>query len=233
MADWSTNPTDEFNDVETAFQTVLDADAFLGNGTYSLSSDTTVDQTTVWLDTTGLPSKGVLLVGTERVKYTGKTAATITGCTRGEGDSAAASHSAGATLTTYNIAQIHPDLRTDIRDYGPENLPALAFETVGTPDDERATFGQWDHHIDLELWVVCRDVDYDVAATECKLLTSEVRRCFRIQELSDYNLDGLLRVGQIFLGPTTFSYRRAEFWDGSAWWKRSTTRVRAYHEAAE
>lgn len=43
-------------------------------------------------DTTGFRTAGTLLIGTEQITYTGKTATTFTGCTRGANSTTAASH---------------------------------------------------------------------------------------------------------------------------------------------
>lgn len=230
---WSTNPTDEYTDLEDAVETVLTADSFLGSGTYSLSSDTTAAQTTLWLTTTGLPTKGTVLIGSERIRYTGKSGDTITGCSRGSFETTAAAHSAAATVTTYNVANIFDYLSEDLRDYPPEKLPAIAFETLGNPEDTRAAMGSWDHHLELEFWVVTRDTDYSQAAQDCKLITSEVRRCLRVEEKANNDLENLLDNGQIFIGRTVFSRRTAQYHDRGMWWKRSTTMIRVYHEETE
>lgn len=47
-------------------------------------------------DTTPLPSSGVVYVGSETIQYTGKTATTLTGCTRGAWGSKAQAHRGGA-----------------------------------------------------------------------------------------------------------------------------------------
>jgi hypothetical protein len=56
---------------------------------------TTATPTATTLDvysTEGLPSSGVVHIGTEAIRYTGKTATTLTGCTRGAWDTIAQAH---------------------------------------------------------------------------------------------------------------------------------------------
>ena len=234
VAQWSTNPTDEFQDLASAVSTTISCDSFLGSDTYTLSSDMTPGQTSAWLDTTGLPTKGILKIGTERISYTGKTDTTITGLTRGTRNTTPAAHSASDAITTFNVAHVHTKLTGDLRDYQDHQLPAIAVEVTGATDDERAAFGAWDHGIEFEVWVTCRDYEYAVAAGDCEIITSEVRRLFRTQEKGDTsNLQDLLDNGLIFVGRTDFTRPDDEHWDGSRWWKQSLTRIRVTHEQTE
>jgi len=57
-------------------------------------SDTTISLT----DASDFPSTGVVFIGTERISYTGKSTNDLTGCTRGENNTTAASHSDGDTV---------------------------------------------------------------------------------------------------------------------------------------
>lgn len=80
--------------------------------------DTTI--TTAWGDTPstdGLPSSGTILIDDEEITYTGKTATTLTGCTRGANGSDAAEHTAGGKVylmfdigfsTTYEAVDGYP-----------------------------------------------------------------------------------------------------------------------------
>ena len=233
MATWSTNPTDEYNDLESACETTLSCDAFLGSLTYTLTAACTKTAASISFDTTGLPDKGSVKIGDERILYTGKTGTTITGCTRGTHGTTAAAHADSSTVTTYNVAYIFTELLSDQREYPDNEMPAISIEVTGSPDDERATFARWDHNINFEVWVTCRDTDYGTAAEDCKLLTSEVRRLFRIQSKANNSLQDLLDEGDIFVGPTEFSRPDAGHWDGSRWWKTSRTQIRIYHEETE
>lgn len=62
-----------------------------------ITTSTTKVVTTLQVsDTTPLPSAGVVYIGSETVQYTGKTATTLTGCTRGAFGSKAQAHRGGA-----------------------------------------------------------------------------------------------------------------------------------------
>ncbi len=56
------------------------------------------DTTLTVADTTAFPAAGTLLVDNEQVTYTGKTATTFTGLTRGANATAAAAHTAGSVV---------------------------------------------------------------------------------------------------------------------------------------
>jgi len=65
-----------------------------GTNRTSLAADIDDAVTTVPVSTTaGFPATGEILIGTEEISYTGRTAWTFTGCTRGANGSSAASHS--------------------------------------------------------------------------------------------------------------------------------------------
>lgn len=70
------------------------------------------------LSTTSFPSRGYLAVGWrgawEVVSYTGKTATTFTGCTRGAGGTTALSHANGVAVTSAPVAAHHDDLAAAI-----------------------------------------------------------------------------------------------------------------------
>jgi len=233
VAEWSTNPTDEYNDLADACETTLSCDAFLGSLTYTLTSAATKAATTISFDTTGLPSKGSVKIGSERIRYTGKTATTITGCTRGQYGTTAAAHANSSTVTTFNIAAIKTVLFSDDREYPDDELPAISIEPTGSPEDQRATFAAWDNQISFEVWVTCRDETYETAKEDCHRITSEVRRLFRIQSKANNSLQDLLDTGDIFVGATEISLPTNAHWDGSRWWKTSRTQIRVYHESTE
>ena len=60
--------------------------------------------TTITVDSTvGFPPNGQILIESEIISYTGITATTFTGCTRGVGSSSAATHNNDIAVTTYTI----------------------------------------------------------------------------------------------------------------------------------
>lgn len=60
--------------------------------------------TTITVDSTlGFPASGEVLIDSERISYTGTTATTFTGCTRGVGGTVAASHSDNAVVYEYGV----------------------------------------------------------------------------------------------------------------------------------
>ncbi len=65
------------------------------------SAATNVDTTLTVVSTTGYPASGTLLVGNEAIIYTGKTATTFTGLTRGAFGTTAAPVAGGATVNNY------------------------------------------------------------------------------------------------------------------------------------
>ncbi|MBT9168445.1 MAG: hypothetical protein DDT19_01790 [Syntrophomonadaceae bacterium] len=68
--------------------------------TLSAAMDATQTTATV-VSTTGYPSAGTLLIGSEAMTYTGTTATTFTGLTRGALGTTAATHALGATVNNY------------------------------------------------------------------------------------------------------------------------------------
>lgn len=60
--------------------------------------------TTITVDKTdGYPGTGTLIIDSEQITYTGTTATTFTGCTRGANSTTAASHSDNANVDTYGV----------------------------------------------------------------------------------------------------------------------------------
>ncbi len=95
----------------TSFPTALDTSASLvaavNNTSTNLSSAITNAVTTIPVDSaTAFPSSGVVLIDTEYISYTGKTANTLTGCTRGFESSSATAHSSGAAVKFVLTAQM-------------------------------------------------------------------------------------------------------------------------------
>ena len=72
------------------------------NSTTTLNGAINSSVTTITVhDTTGFASSGTLLIGTEQITYTGKTADSFTGLTRGANSTTAASHSDDASVAEY------------------------------------------------------------------------------------------------------------------------------------
>lgn len=66
----------------------------------TLSSAITAGAATITVaSTTGFPTAGTITIGTEQISYTGKTASTFTGATRGVNATTAAAHSSGDAVT--------------------------------------------------------------------------------------------------------------------------------------
>lgn len=89
---------------------------YYGKPQETLSSGITDTDTSLTLSTTDYyPNHGILKIGTEYIRYTGKTATTITGMTRGVHNSTAASHTSGSIV--YTINQGIEDLATKLTVY--------------------------------------------------------------------------------------------------------------------
>src|SRR5262249_7505623 len=74
-----------------------DGPSGLANPTTTLSAGMAAgDNTATVVSTAGYPSSGVVVIGNEDIQYTGTTATTFTGLTRGAFSTTAASHSSGA-----------------------------------------------------------------------------------------------------------------------------------------
>jgi hypothetical protein len=70
--------------------------AFFQDGVTTLSAGINNAVTTIpVVSTTGFQNTGVILIGSELIRYTGKTATSFTGCTRGQYGSSNAAHLAG------------------------------------------------------------------------------------------------------------------------------------------
>ncbi len=88
----------------------------------------------ITVDTTaGFPSSGTLLVGTEQITYTGTTATTFTGITRGANSSTAASALDDATVKLLNFTDgIMSGFKDILRSTTLTAVPATAGRTAGT-----------------------------------------------------------------------------------------------------
>jgi len=205
----STNPSDIYNDVETAAVTTIQADTYLGNGTTTLSGDINASVTTVPLTSLASCSgKGVVLVGTERIAYTGTTGTSLTGCKRGYRGTTAAVHSSGATVTNYNIVTVHQKIR-DLevgQVYREYELPALAVFAYAMDVTMGDTFGQWD--LPIRLYMEITDIvgDLDQVGT-MQVALSEMGRLMRYQnDAASGNLGGIADAIEV-LG-SMLTYRR-------------------------
>lgn len=73
--------------------------AFFQDGVTTLTANVSNAATTLPVaDTTNFANAGAVLIGSEIITYTGKTATSFTGCTRGQYGSTAASHLSGAYI---------------------------------------------------------------------------------------------------------------------------------------
>lgn len=71
--------------------------AFFQDGVTTLTANINNSVTTIAVaSTANFPNAGAVLIGSEIISYTGKTATSFTGCTRGQYSSTAASHLSGA-----------------------------------------------------------------------------------------------------------------------------------------
>ncbi len=84
---------------------VLVASVTSSVSTTALSSGISVGDTTIPVASTAMfPSAGILRIDNELIRYTGKTAATFTGATRGASGTTAAVHSTGAVVELWSVS---------------------------------------------------------------------------------------------------------------------------------
>jgi hypothetical protein len=74
------------------------------------NSDTTISV----VSTTGFASRGIIVIDREVITYTGTTATTFTGCTRGAGGTTASSHLKNRSVSSVPVAANHNDLAAAI-----------------------------------------------------------------------------------------------------------------------
>lgn len=87
----------------------------VNNCATTLSSNITSTHTTITVaDTSCFPTVGYATIGTEAFSYTGKTATTFTGCTRGADSTSAASHTAAEVVFHAVIAAHHNALKDEL-----------------------------------------------------------------------------------------------------------------------
>lgn len=73
-------------------------------GVTALNGDINATQTTIpVLDTTTFPTAGLLLIGLEKISYTGKTPTTFTGCVRGAEATTALAHKGNTEVNQYQL----------------------------------------------------------------------------------------------------------------------------------
>jgi hypothetical protein len=79
--------------------------AFFQDGVSTLTSNISNSDTTIpVVSTATFQSAGTIFIGSELISYTGKTATSFTGCTRGQYSSSAASHLSGVYVTEAQAA---------------------------------------------------------------------------------------------------------------------------------
>jgi len=100
----------------TAFPTALDTAVELveaaNNASTTLNGTLTIGATTITVSSTSLfPSSGLITIESEIISYTGTTATTFTGCTRGVDGTSAASHADTTDVYGYYTSLHHEALR--------------------------------------------------------------------------------------------------------------------------
>lgn len=79
--------------------------SFFYDDTTTLTSDISNSDATIPVaSTTGFSSAGAIFIGAELITYTGKTATSFTGCTRGAANSQPAAHTSGASVAGAQVA---------------------------------------------------------------------------------------------------------------------------------
>lgn len=97
-------------------------------------SSTTATTITV-VSSSDLQSQGRIIIDSEVISYTGKTSTTLTGCTRGEEDTTAATHLIAATVTERDFIyhfQEEPDNLTDETDETAISEPSVVVYRAAT-----------------------------------------------------------------------------------------------------
>lgn len=92
-----------------------DADLFIAKNNLSTSLDGAIDNsvtTITVISTTGFQSVGYITIDAEAISYTGVTATTFTGCTRGADGTTAASH-LDTTVVYHNVVADHHNVLKD------------------------------------------------------------------------------------------------------------------------
>lgn len=103
-------------------------------------TDTTSTTITV-ADTSDFQSQGRIIIDSEVISYTGKTSTTFTGCTRGEEDTTAATHSNGATVTErdfiYHFQEELDDLTNETDETAIPDPKVLVFMAAAELTDDK------------------------------------------------------------------------------------------------
>jgi len=110
--------TDLLHTAVNNLETVLDGDI--------TDSDTTI---TV-LTTVNFPSVGAITIDAERIAYTGTTATSFTGCTRGFGGTSAVAHFDGTTVEFTYGAEFHNDVRDEVIAIGNDLRSRIGTDTA-------------------------------------------------------------------------------------------------------
>jgi hypothetical protein len=95
-----------------------DADLFIATNkaTTALTADITSDATTIAVTSTAaFGTTGIITIDIERIKYTGKTSTTFTGCTRAYDGSSPASHRRNVAVNGNIVAAHHNVLKEEIK----------------------------------------------------------------------------------------------------------------------
>ncbi len=89
-----------FRDSNAAGTRSIDGSVYKSGLTTTLSSAVAIGDATINVATTvDFGSEGEIMIGTEKIRYTGKTATTFTGCTRGRDNTTQAAAASGAAVT--------------------------------------------------------------------------------------------------------------------------------------
>ena len=107
----------------------IKASIYAGSSTYSkLAAKITATDTTIPLqDASSFPSSGEIIIGEERITYTGKSGNNLTGCTRGANSTTATEHYKNVLVFVY-YPKTSPESSSSIGTYG------LKSKTIYNPD---------------------------------------------------------------------------------------------------
>lgn len=147
----------------------------VNNLAYTLTTTThTNSVTTVTVaDTSLFPSKGYIVVRREVISYTGTTATTFTGCTRGVGGTTAAAFPSGTLVEQVPVAANHNDLAAGLVAVQTQMGAYLGYlprkNRVINGDmrvAQRTTFGSTDDTFTLDRWTLLLEAASAAAVTQ-------------------------------------------------------------------
>jgi len=121
------------------------ADVLLSFKDYnSITNETTLNgaisaaaTSVILTDATSFPSSGTILIGAELITYTGKTANTLTGCSRGTSSTTAATHADDKKVINYstvriNLSTVTPTTtKVDTRGRGRQGNLLISSDAIG------------------------------------------------------------------------------------------------------